>query len=77
LANGTLAVTAEDLKEVFDPVVNMVLILLSEQIEAVGNLLDSERIPILLVGGFGSNKYLKLRIMQQFENCMVLQPPDA
>jgi hypothetical protein len=77
LENGRLAVTGEDLKKVFDPVVDKVNLLLAEQIEAVGNGQNGRKIPVLLVGGFGSSEYLKARVAQMFDNCDILQPPDA
>ena len=70
-------VTGDDLKGVFDDVVNQVLILLTEQIDGVGEISAGKRLPILLVGGFGSSVYLKNRIQETFGQCHVLQPPDA
>lgn len=77
IANGSLTVTSEDLVKIFEPVVESVLILLAEQVEAVKGAAPGRKMPVLLVGGFGSSEYLKMRISQQFKNCTVLQPPDA
>ncbi len=70
-------VTGDDLKDVFDDVINQVLILLTEQIDGVGEIYPGKLLPILLVGGFGSSVYLKKRIQETFGQCDVLQPPDA
>jgi hypothetical protein len=77
LEDGRLDVTGADLKEIFDGVVDIVLLLLHEQIHAVGTAHGSRKLPILLVGGFGSSEYLKTRITETFDQCEVLQPPDA
>ena len=77
LMDGRLTVTTEDLKEIFDPVVSMILILVSEQIDGIKVVQGGKKIPILLVGGFGSSEYLKRQITEHFEDCVVLQPPDA
>jgi hypothetical protein len=77
IEDGCLVVTGDDLKGVFDGVVDQVLILLTEQIDGVGEIPAGKQLPILLVGGFGSSVYLKKRIQETFGQCDVLQPPDA
>ena len=73
-------VTSDDLKSIFDPVILRVLVLIQTQLDRVHNSNNTprgEKIPILLVGGFGSSNYLRRRIEERFVDCIVLQPPDA
>ncbi|KAI9774152.1 MAG: hypothetical protein M1840_005245 [Geoglossum simile] len=83
LQGGSLVVTSDDLRSIFDPVVLRVLILIQTQIDRIratnnsNNTAGDSKIPILLVGGFGSSNYLRRRIEERFPNCTVLQPPDA
>jgi hypothetical protein len=70
-------VTGADLKGIFDEVVDRVLLLLHEQVQSIGPIPDGRKLPILLVGGFGSSQYLKTRVKETFLQCEVLQPPDA
>lgn len=65
------------LKAIFDEVVDRVLLLLHEPVQAVGAVRGPKKLPILLVGGFGNSEYLKARIIDTFAQCEVLQPPDA
>ena len=76
IENGCLVVTSEELRDIFEPVIRKVLILLTQQIDTVRAIRNSQTVPILLVGGFGSSNYLKRRIEEEFENYEVLQPPN-
>lgn len=75
--NGSLVVTHEEVKQVFDKIVGQILVLLTRHIDDVRGAGYQNSIPILLVGGFGSNQYLKQRITEQFQPSDVIQPPDA
>ncbi|KAI9775604.1 MAG: hypothetical protein M1839_001005 [Geoglossum umbratile] len=80
LQGGSLVVTSEDLRSIFDPVVLGVLILIQTQVDSVRNnnyIPEDRKIPIHLVGGFGSSNFLRRQIEEKFVNCTVLQPPDA
>jgi hypothetical protein len=77
LQGGSLVVTADDLRAIFDPVINRILMMIQLQVDKIEHLRTSERIPILLVGGFGSSQYLRKRVEEKFLNCRVGQPPDA
>jgi hypothetical protein len=77
LQNGRLAITTEDLKTVFDPVVDKVCVTLGEQLEAIRGFQNERKTQVLLVGGFGSNEYLKRRVLESFPDCAVIQPTDA
>ena len=77
IEGGNLAMTADDLKGIYDPVVTRILILVQKQLDAIENTHPGRAVPILLVGGFGSSKYLKRRLEERFQQCTVLQPPNA
>lgn len=69
--------TVEDLEGIFDPVVEHTLILIQQHIDENAAVFCGPKLSILLVGGFGSSKYLKKKIEQKFDNSAVMQPPDA
>jgi hypothetical protein len=79
-----LVFTTEELKTVFDPVIGMIIQLINGQLdrieEALGNL---NAFSILLVGGFGSNEYLRREIEKHFSGLdeipelKVIQPVNA
>jgi hypothetical protein len=69
--------TVEDLEGIFDPVVEHTLILIQQHIDENKTVFRGPKLSILLVGGFGSSKYLKKKIEQKFDNSAVMQPPDA
>ncbi|KAF2260391.1 actin-like ATPase domain-containing protein [Lojkania enalia] len=58
IQSNKLYLSVEDLKPVFDPVINEIVGLVQGQIRAT----NSRAKAVLLVGGFGQNKYLKHRI---------------
>ncbi|KAI9868850.1 MAG: hypothetical protein M1813_004701 [Trichoglossum hirsutum] len=74
---GSLVITVDDLKGIYDPVVTRILILVQQQLGMIKNIVPGRATPILLVGGFGSSKYLRKRLEERFQQCTVLQPPDA
>lgn len=69
--------TVEDLKGIFDPVVEHVLILIQQHIDENKAVFSGPKLSILLVGGFGSSEYLRRKIEQKVANSTVIQPPDA
>lgn len=75
--DGRLVMTVEDLEGIFDPVVEHVLILIQQHIDENKAVSSGPKLSILLVGGFGSSKYLKKKIEQKVANSTVIQPPDA
>jgi hypothetical protein len=76
--NGTLVIPGEDLKVIFDRVIGQVLVLLTQQVDAVKrSRLGTDKITIILVGGFGSNSYLRQHIEEGFADISVIQPPDS
>ncbi|CZR65853.1 uncharacterized protein PAC_15753 [Phialocephala subalpina] len=77
LQNGGLVITGDDLREVFDTVVRKIVDLLREHVTTTRSFQGIQKLRILLVGGFGSNEYLKTNISDVFQDCEVLQPPDA
>ncbi|KAI5856588.1 hypothetical protein BZA05DRAFT_416244 [Tricharina praecox] len=69
---------SEDVKGIFDHVVDRVIALVSRQVSKVWQKGDSVK-TILLVGGFGSSEYLMKRLEDKFGSQMieVLQPVNA
>jgi hypothetical protein len=74
---GLLVMTANDVKGIFDPVIHQILILIQSHREENREALSNRKLPILLVGGFGSSKYLKTKIEGEYPGAPVLQPPEA
>jgi len=78
LESNTWRMTRNDIKEIFAPLVAEILRLIGDQVKAVqlkrprGNLKG-----IFLVGGFGSNLYLRDCIEKAQNGIQVLQPSDA
>ena len=75
--DGRLVMAVEDLEGIFDPVVEQVLILIQQHIDENKAVFSGPTLSILLVGGFGSSKYLMEKIEQNVANSTVIQPPDA
>ncbi|KAK6346385.1 hypothetical protein TWF730_010711 [Orbilia blumenaviensis] len=78
--DGFLNLTREDMRNIFDPTIDLIVALISNQIKTAAN--GSNRIKmILLVGGFGESPYLRRRVQKwvDAENRVieVAQPPDA
>ncbi|KAF2649130.1 actin-like ATPase domain-containing protein [Lophiostoma macrostomum CBS 122681] len=75
--NGTIVITSDEIRDIFEEVVGQVLVLLTQQMGEIAKTGYKNPVSILLVGGFGSNPYLKKRIDEQFPESDVIQPPDA
>ena len=75
--NGTLAITSSELRTIFDETINRVLVLLTNQIHEIAKFGHNKAVPILLVGGFGANLYLRGKIEEEFPANRVIQPPDS
>jgi hypothetical protein len=60
-AEWNIELKFEDVKEMFDPVIEKILRLIREQLDASDNISA-----MLLVGGFSESKYLQMRIEQEF-----------
>ena len=58
IQSNKLFLSVDELKKIFDPVVDEIVDLVKKQIQAT----NSKAKAVLLVGGFGQNKYLKHRI---------------
>ena len=69
--------TADDVKEIFDPVISDILNLIQRHKDENKQVISDIKVPILLVGGFGSSKYLKAKIEERYPGVPVLQPPEA
>jgi tRNA A37 threonylcarbamoyltransferase TsaD len=81
IEDGFLTVKHEDVRAIFAPVINAVLKMVNDQIQAV--LKKRETQPthiaaILLIGGFGESRYLRKRVLEIMNGQIeVLQPPNA
>ncbi|KAK8877381.1 Hsp70 family heat shock protein [Apiospora arundinis] len=78
LENNTWCIKWNDLQEIFDPLVQHVVRLVDDQVLA--SLKKAPLRPIkaiFLVGGFGSNGYLKACMEKGFPGTQIIQPADA
>ncbi|KAA8895128.1 hypothetical protein FN846DRAFT_922535 [Sphaerosporella brunnea] len=66
----------EDVKRIFDPVVDRIVDLVTQQVQGVQRKGFNVK-AILLVGGFGSSAYLLQRLQNIHCGLQVLQPPNA
>jgi len=75
LEDGFLSMTTQQVREIFDPVVNGVVALLEGQVSAI-TARDQRVSGIILVGGFGSSSYLYNRLKRHFTQpaIEVIQP---
>ena len=65
---------AEEVKSIFDPIVDKIIKLVNDQIRATSRPIRA----VLLVGGFGQNNYLKERLRTSLSSAVqILQPPNA
>jgi len=70
---------SEDVKAIFDPTVDEIIHLVSQQVSKVKNKGENVK-AILLVGGFGSSEYLHYRLSNHIygdRKIKVLQPVNA
>ncbi|KAL7948670.1 hypothetical protein V8C42DRAFT_351698 [Trichoderma barbatum] len=68
----------EDVKTIFDPVIQEILSLIDEQVEQAKAKLEGKNPKyIFLVGGLGASNYLFERVKQMYPDIQVLQPPEA
>jgi len=84
IEDGFLEITREEMKAIFDPVIDEVLRLVQVQIDSVKRAGHPPISLLLLVGGFGSSPYLYRRVQQHVANLpqpsgelKILQPPNA
>jgi tRNA A37 threonylcarbamoyltransferase TsaD len=71
---------SEDVKTIFDPIVDEVIYLVSQQVSKVLREEGENVKAILLVGGFGSSEYLRYRLSNHTygdRKIKVLQPVNA
>ncbi|KAK8073653.1 hsp70 protein [Apiospora phragmitis] len=78
LESNTWCMQWQDLHEIFDPLVRDVIRLIDDQTQASRQKNPFRLIKaIFLVGGFGSNGYLKNRIEMSFPDMQIIQPSNA
>ncbi|KAK6856748.1 hypothetical protein PG995_006935 [Apiospora arundinis] len=78
LVSNLWAMKCGDLHDIFDPLVRDVIRLIEEQVQASRMKYPLRPIKaIFLVGGFGSNGYLKSRIEKNYAETQVVQPANA
>ena len=65
LESGFLVITAEQVKEIFEPVIKQVLELVEGQVDAITKK-QGRVCGIILVGGFGQSNYLYTRLKEHF-----------
>lgn len=71
---GRFNIKAEEVKGIFDPIVDKIIKLVNDQIRATSRPIRA----VLLVGGFGQNNYLKERLRTSLSSAVqILQPPNA
>nr|POE83372.1 heat shock 70 kda protein 12a [Quercus suber] len=73
LDSGFLVMTAEQVKDIFEPVIRQVIELVEGQVDTIrskGGVVTG----IILVGGFGQSNYLYTRLKQHFNSA---EPPPA
>ena len=70
-----ITISYEDMKSCFDPVVNEIIKLINQQINAVKAQSQAIR-AIVLVGGFGESRYLQHRIREAVRPIDLLTPGD-
>ncbi|OLL26371.1 Heat shock protein 12B [Neolecta irregularis DAH-3] len=73
ISAGCLIFTRDEIVQVFDPVINKIIQLIEEQVTNSKETIKT----IFLVGGFGSNGYLRNRIQGRYPHISVQQPVDA
>jgi hypothetical protein len=73
---GFVQLEGAEIKEIFEPIVSKVEELVQTQLEMV-SCAQLHTKAIVLVGGFGSSKYLFQRLKDNNPSITVLQPPNA
>jgi molecular chaperone DnaK (HSP70) len=77
LESNSWTMTGDDLKEIFEPLVDDVIRLIEDQVKSVRLKHEYTLSGIMLVGGFGSSQYLKDCVKRKFPDIQVMQPQDA
>jgi hypothetical protein len=72
---GSLRVTAADMKKAFDPVINEIIKLVQAQINGIKGR-ENEVKAVVLVGGFGGSRYLKQRLREAIAPIELLCPAN-
>jgi len=76
LDSGFLSMSAEQVKDIFDPVIDEIIALLQGQIDSIrerGEIVSG----IILVGGFGSSDYLYKRMKEHFGGALTSDGEEA
>ncbi|KAJ5342784.1 hypothetical protein N7541_011908 [Penicillium brevicompactum] len=76
LSQGHLYIDKSQVKGIFDPIVDQIQYLISEQRRKVKQLGHMTK-AVILVGGLGASEYLFTRTEAACEGVQVLQPPNA
>ncbi|KAK8123027.1 hsp70 protein [Apiospora sp. TS-2023a] len=78
LKDNCWTMTGEDVKSIFDPVIQDILRFVDDQVKSAQlKQAGADVTGNLLVGGFGSSQYLKGEIEKSFPDVQVIQPDDA
>lgn len=73
IRRGRLCVTGPEVEAVFDPVVQEVITLITDQIKSTKQPVKA----ILMVGGFGQSAYLRDRVREAVGSVEVMQSPNG
>ncbi|KAH8657095.1 hypothetical protein BGZ60DRAFT_507739 [Tricladium varicosporioides] len=81
---GCWKITGSDIADIFKPLVDDIILLVSEQVDKIKikrfkaqHGKPNEVKAIFLVGGFGSSIYLKLQLEKKFPEIQVIQPANG
>lgn len=70
---GTYEVTPSHVKQIFEPVIQKILVLVQSQITESRKENSTPVKAVLLAGGFGNNPYLKARIQQAVGKAIMVE----
>lgn len=74
--NARFTLTGEEVYDIFEPVIQEVISLVTRQIHSA-EAVDAPARGIILVGGFGENNYLYERLCEAVGKVEVLRPPKG
>ncbi|CAZ85793.1 unnamed protein product [Tuber melanosporum] len=79
---GMFIIDRDDMRKIFNPVVQKVAQLVQQQVDEVEKLMTRQVKALLLVGGFGESEYLRSRLQAEIRTrsgseISILQPPNA
>ena len=73
IRRSKLRVTGAEVEAFFEPIVQEILTLVQEQMDAIGHPVST----ILLIGGFGQSHYLRSKLQAKFATTTVMRSPQS